>query len=247
MVSGKSNAILKQGQRAVGNEATSQDVLRLLGKCLLFRALDDEARQILATRVHHRNYKSGEPIFHLGTPGQSMMVVLQGVVRVSLPGPKGKLVILADLEAGELLGEVALLDGGERSADAVALTNCSMAVLERRDVVPFLQNRPDTCLKLLELMCARLRKSDERMSEIAFFELPARLAKVLLEKIDGAGRGARSKLSLSQSELAGMINASRENVNRCLRDWQRHEIVSIDERWISVLQRDTLSSIAGLG
>lgn len=239
------DTIFQQGRCAVANEATSQDIVRLLGKCLLFRALDEDARHTLAARVHHRNFKSREPIFHVGAPGQSMMVILKGVVRVSLPGPKGKVVILADLTAGELLGEVALLDGKERSADATALTNCAVAVLERRDVIPFLENRPDTCLKLLEFMCARLRKSDERMSEIAFFELPARLAKVLLERIGGpTATGPASKLSLSQSELAGMINASRENVNRCLRDWQRHGIVSIDERWISVLQRDALSSIA---
>jgi CRP/FNR family transcriptional regulator, cyclic AMP receptor protein len=240
----KVESISRQG-RAVANEATSRDIVRLLGKCLLFRALDEDARQTLATRVHHRSFKSREPIFHVGAPGQSMMVILKGVVRVSLPGPKGKVVILADLTAGELLGEVALLDGRERSADATALTNCSVAVLERRDVLPLLESRPDTCLKLLELMCARLRKADERMSEIAFFELPARLAKVLLDRIGpSAGTGAASKLSLSQSELASMINASRENVNRCLRDWQRRGIVNLDERWISVLQRDTLSGIA---
>jgi CRP/FNR family transcriptional regulator, cyclic AMP receptor protein len=160
-----------------------------------------------------------------------------------LPGPKGKIMILADLGAGELIGEVALLDGKDRSADATALTNCTVAVLERRDVVAFLENRTDTCLKLLELMCARLRKSDERMAEIAFYELPARLAKVLLDRSSGLPSGS-AKLSLSQGELASMINASRENVNRCLRDWQRRGIVSVDERWISVLQRDTLSSMA---
>jgi len=231
---------------SVANEAaTSQEIIRHLGKCLLFRALDEEARQSLAARVHQRSFKSREPIFHLGAPGQSMMVILKGIVRVSLPGPKGKMVILADLTAGELLGEVALLDGKERSADAVALTNCSMAVLERRDVMPFLQNRPDSCLRLLELMCARLRKSDERMSEIAFFELPARLAKVLLDRIsDDRGAGVASKLSLSQSELAGMINASRENVNRCLRDWERRGIVSLDEHWISILQREVLDALS---
>jgi CRP-like cAMP-binding protein len=237
--------ISRQGHHAAASEATSQDIVRLLGKCLLFRALDADAHQALAARVHHRSFKSREPIFHVGAPGQSMMVILKGIVRVSLPGPKGKVVILADLTAGELLGEVALLDGRERSADATALTNCSVAVLERRDVLPFLENRPETCLKLLELMCARLRRSDERMSEIAFFELPARLAKVLLDRIGRATTtGAVSKLSLSQSELAGMINASRENVNRCLRDWQRRGIVNLDERWISILQRDTLSAIA---
>ena len=145
----------------------------------------------------------------------------------------------------ELLGEVALLDGKERSADATALTRCELVVLERRDVVAFLEKRPDICLKLLELMCARLRKSDQRMSDIAFLELSVRLAKVLLDRISPSGRaGAKSKLSLSQTELANMINATRENVNRCLRNWQRQGIVDLDERWIVVLQREALAAIA---
>jgi CRP-like cAMP-binding protein len=173
-----------------------------------------------------------------------MMVILNGTVRVSLPGPKGKAVILADVGAGELLGEVALLDGKERSADATALTKCELLVLERRDVVAFLEKRPDICLKLLELMCARLRKSDQRMSDIAFFELSSRLAKVLLDRAGTPGRaGAKPKLSLSQTELAGMINATRENVNRCLRNWQRQGIVDVTERWITLVQRDMLEAI----
>lgn len=227
----------------MANDVTSQEIARLLSKCILFQALGEDERHGLVARMRQRTFKSREPIFHIGAPGQSMLLILKGSVRVSLPGPKGKVVILADLGAGELLGEVALLDGKERSADATALTNCAVAVLERRDVVAFLESRPDICLKLLELMCTRLRKSDERMAEIAFFELPARLAKVLLDRAGTSPSGA-AKLSLSQSELAGMINASRENVNRCLRDWQRRGIVSVNERWISVLQRDTLSSMA---
>ena len=228
------------------NEVASQDVARLLSKSLLFGALDDAARRELAARVHRKSYDVGEPIFHVGAPGQSLMVILAGTVRISLPGPRGKAVILADLGVGEVLGEIALLDGKERSADATALTKCDLLLLERRDVVAFLGKRGDICLKLLELMCARLRKSDQRMSDIAFLELSVRLAKLLLDRLGPAGRpGAKSKLSLSQTELAGMINATRENVNRCLRDWQRQEIVDIDERWIIVLRRDALAAIAG--
>jgi CRP/FNR family transcriptional regulator, cyclic AMP receptor protein len=194
--------------------------------------------------MSYGSFNVGEPIFHVGAPGQSMMVILNGTVRVSLLGPKGKAVILADLSAGELLGEVALLDGKERSADAAALTKCDLLVPERRDVVAFLEKRPDLCLKLLELMCARLRKSDRRMSDIAFFELSSRLAKVLLDRAGKPGRaGAKPKLSLSQTELAGMINATRESVNRCLRNWQRQGIVDLSERWITVLQHDTLEMI----
>ena len=228
----------------MANDAASQ-IVPLLGRCLLFRALDDGTRQELAARVHRHSFKAGEPIFHIGAPGQSMVVILQGIVRVSLPGPKGKTVILADLAAGEVLGEVALLDGKERSADATALTNCSVAMLERRDVVPFLLKRPDVCFKLLELMCARLRKSDEQMAEIAFLELPARLAKALLDRVGPPTRSAAApKLALSQSELASMINATRENVNRCLHDWQRRGIVAIDGGRISILQREALNAIS---
>jgi CRP-like cAMP-binding protein len=230
----------------MSNEVVSQDVARLLSKSLLFGALDDTARRDLAAHVHRKSYDVGEPIFHIGAPGQSLIVILAGTVRVSLPGPRGKAVILADLGVGEVLGEIALLDGKERSADATALTKCDLLVLERRDVVAFLEKRADICLKLLELMCARLRKSDQRMSDIAFLELSVRLAKLLLDRLGPAGRpGGKSKLSLSQTELAGMINATRENVNRCLRDWQRQGIVDIDERWIIVLRRDALAAIAG--
>ena len=230
----------------MSNEVVSQDVARLLSKSLLFGALDDTARRDLAAHVHRKSYDVGEPIFHIGAPGQSLIVILAGTVRVSLPGPRGKAVILADLEVGEVLGEIALLDGKERSADATALTKCDLLVLERRDVVAFLEKRADICLKLLKLMCARLRKSDQRMSDIAFLELSVRLAKLLLDRLGPAGRpGGKSKLSLSQTELAGMINATRENVNRCLRDWQRQGIVDIDERWIIVLRRDALNAIAG--
>jgi CRP-like cAMP-binding protein len=210
----------------------------------LFRALDDSARRELTARAHQRSFNSGDPIFHIGAPGQSMMMILNGTVRVSLPGPRGKVMILADLNAGELLGEIALLDGKERSADAIALTKCDVLVLERRDAMSFLEKRPDTCLKLLEMMCARLRRLDERMLDIALLDLPARLAKVLLDRTGQPSRaGAKSKLSLSQTELAILINATRENVNRCLRNWQREGIVDLDKRGIVILQRDTLTTI----
>jgi CRP/FNR family transcriptional regulator, cyclic AMP receptor protein len=225
-------------------DIASQDNAQILAKSAIFGALDEGVRKELAQRVHRRSFAVGEPIFHVGDPGQSMMVILNGSVRVSLAGPKGKTVILADLAAGDLLGEVALLDGKERSADVTALTKCDLLVLDRRDVLSFLEKRADLCLKLLDLLCERLRKSDQRMSGIAFFELSSRLAKVLLDRSAKPSRpGTHPKLSLSQTELAGMINATRENVNRCLRNWQRQGIVDVSERWITVLQRDMLKTI----
>jgi CRP/FNR family transcriptional regulator, cyclic AMP receptor protein len=218
------------------------DGRRLLEKCALFRALDEPARRELVALAQRRSFEAGEPIFHLGAPGHSMVAVLVGTVRVSLPAPKGREIILADVPAGELLGEIALLDGRERSANARALTQCALLVLERRDVMPFLERNPKACLQLMALLCARIRRSDERMSDIAFFELPARLAKTLLH-YPAPGHDP-PRLSLSQRELADMAGGTRENVNRCLRDWQRRGILGLKEGWTIILKPDALKARA---
>jgi CRP/FNR family cyclic AMP-dependent transcriptional regulator len=165
-------------------------------------------------------------------------------VRISLPTHKGREIVLADMPAGEVFGEIALLDGKERSADATALTKCELLVLERHDVLPFLENNPAACLRLMELLCARIRRSDERMADIAFFDIPARLAKTLL-RLAAEGSGKRpTKLSVSQSDLAKMIGGTRENVNRCLRDWQKRGILDIKEGWTTILKPDALGDLA---
>jgi CRP/FNR family cyclic AMP-dependent transcriptional regulator len=210
---------------------------------LLFRALDEAGRQELVTRARRCHYVAGDPVFRLGDPGQSMMAVLSGTVRISLPTTRGRDVVLADLGPGEVFGEVALLDGRERSAGARALTDCEILVLDRRDVIPMLERRPDLCLRLLSLLCGRLRRSDERMADIAFSELPTRLAKTLLAQV-GAQSGER--LRLSQGELAGMVGSARENVNRHLRDWRRRGIVEMGKGWVEVRRPDELAAIAEL-
>jgi CRP-like cAMP-binding protein len=113
--------------------------------------------------------------------------------------------------------------------------------LERRDVLPFLERNPKACMKLMEILCARIRRSDERMSDIAFFDLPMRLAKTLLY-YQPQNRGV-TKLSLSQTELAEMVGGSREKVNRCLRDWQRKGILELKDRWTIILKPEALRQL----
>jgi CRP/FNR family transcriptional regulator, cyclic AMP receptor protein len=213
---------------------------KLLEKGVLFSALNERERQELAAHAQPRFFAPNEPICHVGEPGYSMMAVVVGTVRISLPTPKGRDIILADLPAGELFGEIALLDGKPRSANATALTKCELLVLERRDVLPFLDHSPTACFNLMQLLCARIRRSDERMAEIAFFDLPARLARALLRY---PAQGRPPKLSLSQRELAEMAGATRENVNRCLRDWQRCGIVELKNRWTVILKPEALRAI----
>jgi CRP-like cAMP-binding protein len=224
------------------NNVTTERARKLLDKCVLFKALDEQERRDLAGHAQSRMFATNEPIFHVGEPGSSMMGVMVGTVRISLPTWKGKEIILADLPAGELFGEIALLDGKPRSASATALTKCELLVLERRDFFSFLERSPKACLNLMQLLCGRIRRSDERMAEIAFFDLPARLAKALLRYPASQGHGP-PKLSLSQRELAEMAGATRENVNRCLREWQRRGILQLKDRWTIILKPEALQAI----
>ena len=124
---------------------------------------------------------------------------------------------------------------------AYALTKCELMFLERRNVIPFLERNPATRMKLMEILCARIRRSDERMSNIAFFNLPIRLAKTLLNYQPEARVGM--KISLSQSELAEMAGGTREKVNRCLRDWQRQGIIELKNRWTIIRKPEALRAL----
>jgi CRP/FNR family transcriptional regulator, cyclic AMP receptor protein len=215
---------------------------KLLEQSPLFAQMDENSRRDLIGQAIPRNFAAGETICRIGDPGGSMMAVLAGTVRISLPTVKGKEIILGDLHTGELFGEIALLDGKPRSANATALTKCELLVLERRNVIPLLQRNPAACLQLMELLCARIRRSDERMADLAFYELPTRLAKLLLGYVTEKA-GKEPRISLSQTELAEMVGATRENVNRCLRDWQRRGLVKLQDGWTVILDPDKLRSL----
>src|SRR6266850_5284874 len=162
------------------NRSELEEGRRLLAECPLFSGLRGEERNSLVARAHMRKFAAGENIFMMDEPGDSMMAVLSGNVRISVSSPEGKEIILAILNPGEAFGEIAVLDGKGRTADAKALTECSLAVLDRRDVIAFFERHPQAWLKLVEVLCERLRVTDQQIAEVALLELPARLAKAML-------------------------------------------------------------------
>jgi CRP/FNR family transcriptional regulator, cyclic AMP receptor protein len=227
----------------------TDEARRVLGECVLFHGLEPEERNTLFARVRVRSFAAGETIFLMGSMGDSLMAVLSGSVRISVPSPDGKEIVLAIIPPREVFGEIALLDGKERTADARAIGACSLALLERRDVLSFLNNHPKVWPKMVEVLCARLRNTDQHIAEIALLELPARLAKALLRLSNGengpANRGAL-QIQLSQRELGNMCGASRESINKCLRGWQRRGIVQVEEGAVTVTNRTALDELANL-
>lgn len=218
-----------------------EDGRRLLGDCFLFQGLGAEERGALVTRAHIRRFAAGETIFHMGSPGSSMMAVLSGEVRISISSPEGKELLLAILQPGEVFGEIALLDGKERSADARAHTACSLAILERRNVLAFFERHPHVWPRIVEVLCDRFRENTQHVAEVALMHLPGRLAKALL-RMDADPRSRSG--GLSQRELGNMVGAARETVNKCLNEWQRRGIIRIEDNAVAILDRAALEQLS---
>jgi CRP-like cAMP-binding protein len=222
-----------------------QDARRLLGDCALFRKLAPPERDALAARAHIRSFDAGDTIFLMGTLNDSMIAVLEGEVRISVPSADGKEIMLAIVHAGEVFGEIAMLDGKPRSADAKALTACNLAVLDRRHVLAVLERNPTAWLVLVEVLCSRLRQTDQHLVEVALLGLPQRLAKTLLRIMNARGQTAnRTELRLSQYELANLVGASRETVNKCLHEWQREGTIRMEKRVIKIADHAALEAVA---
>ena len=226
--------------------ANLEDARRLLGKGALFRNLAPNDRNSLVARAHMRSFNAGDSIFLMGDLHDSMIAILEGEVRISVPSTDGKELMLAIVYAGEVFGEIAMLDGKPRSADATALTACTLAVLDRRDVLAALDRNPEAWLGFVEVLCSRLRYTDQQLVEMALLQLPERLAQTLLRTVDAVPTQVsnRARLRLSQNELAHRVGATRESVNKCLNEWQRGGIIRIEKHAITIMDRAALEALA---
>jgi CRP-like cAMP-binding protein len=231
-----------------GSKSTIENARRLIGECVLFRGLAAEERSTLVRSAHVRNFEAGDTIFLMGDPGDSLMALLTGTVRISAPSQDGKEIILGLLQPGEFFGELALLDGKERSADARAMTACTLAILNRRDVLRFLENNAGAWQSMVDVLCERLRRTTVQITEVALLELPVRLAKALL-RLAGAGddavaTGVTHPVNLSQRELGNIVGATRESVNKCMREWHRSGAIRIDGTAITITDPAVLQAVA---
>jgi CRP-like cAMP-binding protein len=191
------------------------------------------------SRVEH--YRAGREIFAKGSPGQSLMAVLRGTVKISSLSDSGKEIVFEIFNGGEIFGEIAVLDGEARSADATALTDCELLVLNRRDLLPVLKNRGDLCMMLLKILCRRLRATTEQVEDIMFRHLESRVAKALVQLAENTGLhfGVRSpsvELHVPQRELGNIAGGSRESVCKQLQIWCREGLIELSKG--SIMIRD---------
>ena len=178
-------------------------------------------------------YPAGREIFSKGSAGASMMAVLRGTLKMSSVSPEGKEVVFNLMNPGDCFGEIALLDGEARSTDAVAMTDCELLVLQRRDFMPILEKRADICLILLKVLCQRLRQTTEQVEDVLFRHLESRIAKALLHLAESASlhsvQGFAVDLHLSQRELGHIAGCSRESVNKTLQAWHKAGFITLSK------------------
>ena len=207
----------------------------------LLGRLDPGEIDALAARARVERYPAGREIFAKGSPGRNMIAVLRGSVKIASLSPTGREIVLNIIYAGEFFGEIAVIDGAERSAGAVAMTECELLLLDRRDVIPLFERHPEICMILMRILCRRLRQTSEQVEDVLFRSLEARLAKTLLQIAGGTGRleprGPAAGFRLSQRELATMAGGSRESVNKQLQVWHRAGLIALGRGSIAI--RDT--------
>ena len=221
---------------------------QLLRRSPLFQRLGDADADAILARATVARYAEGDQIFAKGDPGISMMAVLKGRVTISSPSVDGRQMVFTTMRQGDVFGEIALLDGKERTADATAMGECELLVVPRASLMSLLERRPDLCIGLMIVLCERLRRTNEQVEDLAFLDLEARLAKVLVRLVEEAGEGAVRTppigIKISQRALGELAGGSRESVNKHLQDWKRAGFIDIEKGAILIHDLAALGSFA---
>jgi len=212
----------------------------LLAMNPLFAGLGEAAIRSIADLCVRRHLDGGEVLFQKGDKGDALYGVRRGRVRIETGTAGGGRLTLNVLGAGDLFGEVALFDGQARTADAIAAEPSELFMVRRGDFLGYLEREPRVTVRLLELLCQRIRWVSDRMEEAVLLPLQARLARRLCALADDFG----SEVHISQEELGVFVGAARESVNRQLQEWRRAGIIELRRGRISLLDMDRLNAAA---
>jgi CRP/FNR family transcriptional regulator/CRP/FNR family cyclic AMP-dependent transcriptional regulator len=231
--------------------APSPALIRVLGATSLFGEFSQSELTNLASSVRTRVFREGEVVFHRDDPGNGLYVIRGGTVKISIFAPDGQETLIALFGPGECFGELAVLDGQPRSATATALERAELLYLPRTGFLRFLDEHPQAMRKIALMLSQRLRETDEHVADLVFHDVYGRLAKKLLELGDTYGRktakGVEIGLALTQQDLANLVGASRESVNKVIKLYRTKGYLSVHSQRITLIEPELLKRRAELG
>ncbi|GAA4977989.1 MAG: Crp/Fnr family transcriptional regulator [Streptomycetaceae bacterium] len=217
----------------------------VLQRAPLFAALEDEDAAELRASMTEVSLERGDSLFHEGDPGDRLYVVIEGKIKLHRSSNDGRENMLAVLGPSEMFGELSLFDPGPRTATATALTDVRLLGLGHQDLQPWLNGRPKVALSLLRAIARRLRRTNESLGDLVFSDVPGRVAKALLDLSRRFGVPAEEGIhvahDLTQEELAQLVGASRETVNKALADFASRGWLRLEARAVVLLDVERLS------
>ena len=206
----------------------------------MFADLGADELQRISSLCHTQNLGVGEMLFQKGDAGDALFGVRRGQIRIETGASDGSRLTLNFLGPGDLFGEVAVLDGQSRTADATAGEQTELFVLRREDFLAHLEREPRVAIKLIQLLCQRIRWMSERMEESVLQPLPVRLARRLCALASDFG----SEVHISQEQLGVFVGAARESVNRQLQQWRKEGILDLQRGRIQLMNMTKLTAVA---
>jgi CRP/FNR family cyclic AMP-dependent transcriptional regulator len=216
----------------------------VLARAGLFQGIPEEAADAVASSLVYADYARGETVFAEGEQGDNLYIVLAGKVKIGRRAVDGRENMLSVMGPSDMFGELSLFDPGPRTATATVVTDARLASLAHASLRPWIADRPDIAEQLLRVLARRLRRTNDALADLIFTDVPGRVAKQLLALSERFGTqegdGLRVHHDLTQEELAQLVGASRETVNKALADFASRGWVRVDSRALTILDSERL-------
>jgi CRP/FNR family cyclic AMP-dependent transcriptional regulator len=216
----------------------------ILRRAPLFRELGEEAADALVASMREVQLPRGDVLFEEGEAGDAVYVVIEGKVKLGRSAPDGRESLLAILGPGQMFGELSLFDPGPRSATVSAVTDTVLLTLSHEGLLEWITGRPEVARGLLAQLAGRLRRATDIVSDLVFADVPGRVAKALLDLSRRFGApsegGIRVAHDLTQEELAQLVGASRETVNKALADFSARGWIRLEQRSVVILDLERI-------
>jgi CRP-like cAMP-binding protein len=217
----------------------------VLAKAGLFQGVAPEAAEALASSLSYTDHARGDTVFEEGEQGDTLYIVLTGKVKVGRKAADGRENMLSVMGPSDMFGELSLFDPGPRTATATVVTDARLASLAHTSLRPWITDRPEIAEQLLRVLARRLRRTNDALADLIFTDVPGRVAKALLGLAERFGTdeadGVRVHHDLTQEELAQLVGASRETVNKALADFASRGWMRVDSRAVTILDRERLA------
>jgi CRP/FNR family cyclic AMP-dependent transcriptional regulator len=217
----------------------------VLARSGIFQGVDPETANVLAKELEITDIRKGDVLFNEGEPGDSLYIVLSGKIKLGRRAADGRQNLIALMGPSDMVGELSLFDPGPRTATATAVTDTRVARLRKTALRPWLSNRPEIAEQLLRVLARRLRRTNDALADLIFTDVPGRVAKNLLQMARqfGSRDGGVLRVThdLTQEELAQLVGASRETVNKALADFASRGWLRLDGKSVIVLDPERLA------